>query len=194
MSYHIYTTDGIILKRRGFGEANVLLFILTDELGLIMTSAQSARAVQSKLNSALQEYSLISLSCVKGKNGWKVTNAVSKENFYFDQPIFVQKLVSQLSEVLLRMMPGEEKHREVFSIVSSGFSELKNISENNIANFETLIMLRFLYHLGYIDKNSETEKFLQNYSDWGDGVLAEVSAPRLSLVSLINKGLKESQL
>ena len=182
------------MKRTNFGEANILLFILTAELGLIIASAQAARLSASKLNSALQEYSLISVSCVKGKNGWKVTNAIGKENFYFNQPVFVQKLVSQICAVLLRMMPGEEKHREVFYVVSNGFAELENVLEKYIANFEILLMLRILFHLGYVDKNSETEKFLETDSDWRGEILKKISPVKLNLIGLINKGLEESQL
>ncbi len=197
MSYHIYTTDGIVLKRTNFGEANALLFILTEDLGLIIASAQAARLNVSKLNSALQEYSLISVSCVKGKNGWKVTNAIAKENFFFDQPIFVQKMVSQICAVLMRMMPGEQKHREVFSVVLGGLTELKNVPEKNIGNFEILMMLRILYHLGYIDKNLQTENFLQSDNEttnWRAEILQKIAGVRPELIRLINKGLEESQL
>jgi DNA repair protein RecO len=199
MSYHIYTTDGIVLKRQNFGESNSLFFILTADLGLIAAMAQAVRSHRSKLNSALQEYSLVSVSCVKGKNGWKVTNAISKESFFFGAPLSAQKLVSQISAVLVRMMPGEQKHREVFSVVANGFSELKNVLTKG--NFEILMMLRILYHLGYVEKNSQTENFLQSAdnvdnetADWSEKILKEVASSKLELVRLINKGLEESQL
>jgi len=197
MSYHIYTTDGIVLKKQNFGESNSLFFILTADLGLIIASAQAVRLGCSKLSSALQEYSLVTLSCVKGKNGWKLTNAISQENFFFGAPASVQKLVSQIASVLVRMMPGEQKHREVFLVVLVGFSALKNVDQKNsvnIGNFEILMMLRILFHLGYIDKNSQTENFLQNDSDWQEKILNEVASSKLDLVRLINKGLEESQL
>jgi DNA repair protein RecO len=199
MSYHIYTTDGIVLKRNNFGESNSLFFILTVDLGLIIASAQAVRMSNSKLNQGLQEYSLCSVSCVKGKNGWKITNATAKKNFFFGRPIFVQKLVSQISVVLLRMMPGEQKHQEVFSVVLAGFSALKNVDEKNLDNtgsFEILMMLRILYHLGYVEKNSQsqTENFLQDDLDWNEKILSEVAVAKIELIKLINKGLEESQL
>jgi recombinational DNA repair protein (RecF pathway) len=52
MSYHIYNTDGIVLKRVNFGESNALFYILTADLGLIISSAQAVRSHLSKLNSA----------------------------------------------------------------------------------------------------------------------------------------------
>jgi DNA repair protein RecO len=200
MSYHIYTTDGIILKRTPFGEANVLLHILTEDLGLIIASAQSARVLYSKLRSALQEYTYVSVSCVKGKNGWKVTNVIPKENFFFDSPQYVQKIVSQIATILVRMMPGEESHREVFSVVQSGFSYLKNhcnltgCPEDGISNFECLIMLRILYLLGYISNEKQTEKFLVRILEWDESLLSEVSPAKSVLIEKINRGLKESQL
>jgi DNA repair protein RecO len=197
MSYHIYTTDGIVLKRQNFGESNSLFFVLTADLGLIIASAQAVRLGHSKLSPALQEYSLVSLSCVKGKNGWKITSAIPKENFFFDRPIFVQKIVSQIAAVLVRMMPGEQKNQEVFFVVLGGFSELKNVAEKNIPDFEVLMMLRILYELGYVDKNPQTEKFLQTdgeNADWSEKILSEVSSGKIELIRLINKGLEESQL
>jgi DNA repair protein RecO len=199
MSYHIYTTDGIVLKRRNFGESNALFFVLTKDLGMIMASAQAVRSHASKLSKALQEYSFVSLSCVKGKNGWKITSAIPKENFFFGRPQFAQKIISQIAEALVRMMPGEEKHAEIFSVVQSGFSYLRySVDEKNaekeIANFEVLIMLRILYLLGYIGNDKQTEKFLVPILEWNRGILMEVSLVKTVLVEKINKGLKESHL
>ena len=197
MSYHIYTTDGIVLKRQNFGESNALFFILTAELGLIIASAQAVRSHSSKLSSALQEYSLVTVACVKGKNGWKLTNAIAKENFFFGASLPIQKFVSQIASVLVRMMPGEQKHSEVFSVVSGGFSALKNVDQKNpinIGSFEILMMLRILYHLGYVDKNSQTEYFLQDDNDWNEKIIIEVASDKIELIKLINHGLEQSQL
>ncbi len=124
MSYHIYTTEGIILKRTPFGEANVVLHILTDDLGLIIASARSARLSVSKLRPALQEYTLVLVSAVKGKNGWKITNVVEKGNFFFQYPKYCHKVLAQISSVLLQMITGESPHPEIFQTVKSGFQTL----------------------------------------------------------------------
>ena len=101
MSYHIYTTDGIILKRQVFGEANIFLYILTEDFGLIIGSARSARLSASKLRSALQEYQYISVSCIKGKNGWKITNALDKGSFYYNYPEHTHGVLAQVGSLLL---------------------------------------------------------------------------------------------
>ncbi len=194
MSYHIYTTEGIILKRTGFGEANIVLHVLTLELGLIITSARSARLSSSKLRPFLQEFSLVTLSCIKGKNGWKTTNVVGKDNFFFGSPDFTHKVLNQITVMLLKMIQGETPHPEIFETIETGFQYLKNIEEKDTQNFEVLTVLRVLYELGYVAKTEETEAFLTNNSEWNEELLTIIGTNKAKLVQVINKSLKESQL
>ncbi len=194
MSYHIYTTEAIILKRQAFGEANILLYILTEDLGLIMASARSARLSSSKLRASLQEYSHISISCVKGKNGWKITNASQKSSFFFDYPVYSRRTLSQITFFLMKMITGESPHPEIFQTVSSGFEFLKNLIEKDVANLETLLVLRVLWQLGYVASSSSTEMYIKNTREWNDELLQEVGGNREALVQIINKALKESHL
>ena len=206
MSYHIYTTDGIILKRTPFGEANVLLHILTEDLGLIMASARAARLSVSKLRPALQEYALVSLSCIKGKNGWKVTNVVEKGSFYFEYPEYTHQVVAQIGTLLLKMISGEAPHPEIFQTVLTSFEFLKSLLEKDVANFEILVVLRILHQLGYVASGGETklqhtqgspmyvEIFLNDATEWNNELLEKVEKSKSTLVGLINKGLKESHL
>ena len=194
MSYHIYTTEGIILKRAPFGEANLLLYILTAELGLIIASARSARVSASKLRPALQEYTHVVVSCVKGKGGWKVTNVASTENYYFESPEYAHKTLAQIVSLLIKMIPGEAIHPAVFSLVKNAFVELKNIDKENISNFEMLVVLRIMFELGYVAKNPEIENFLNNDKNWNKDTLESVAKARITLAGIINNALKESQL
>ena len=71
---HIYTTKAIIVKSAPVGEANKLYFLLTHDLGFIKASAQGVRLSKSKLKGHLEEFSLILLSVVKGKEIWRITS------------------------------------------------------------------------------------------------------------------------
>ncbi len=192
MSYHVYTTDGIILKRTAFGEANVVLHILTRDHGLIIASAQAVRMVNSKLNSALQEYSHTLLSCIKGKNGWKIINSASKENFFFPLSIKKQQIVARVASVLVQMLPGEEIHPAVFEVVCGGYTELVT-QDKFLKELEALLIARILYHLGYIGLKENTLEFVSTYG-WGGDVLEKVEKNKLLIISHINKAFKESQL
>lgn len=194
MSYHVYTTDGIIIKRTPFGEANILLHILTNDLGLIIASARSARLSVSKLRSALQEGSVASISCVKGKGGWKITNAVYKHSLFFDYPPHTHKTISNVFSVLLKMIVGEIPDAKTFSVVSNGFMYLKNIAKEECINFEILMLLRILNRLGYIAKDDHVNMFLDELEKWDDDILKNISDNKTNLVAIINKALRESQL
>ncbi len=194
MSYHIYTTDGIVLKRQVFGEANILLHILTTDLGLIIASARSARLSASKLKGALQEYQHISVSCVKGKNGWKITNVSDKESFFFNYPEHSRRVLAQVTSLLLQMITGESPHPEIFKTVKTGFEFLKNVDGKDIPSFETLIVLRILHKLGYVATTPETAYFLAESELWSSSILEQTRENKENLTKLINKALKESHL
>ncbi len=194
MAYNIYTTDAIVLKHLTSGDADLTLFVLTRDLGLIIASAKSARLDKSKLKGALQEYSYGSISFVRAQSIWKVTNAKSEGNFYFQNQKFGQEILARISRVLTQTIVGESPHKEIFEIVSSGFSILKDIEENDIANFEILIVLRILFELGYVAKEKNNEMYFKDPNDWGKEILDKTSKHRTMLVNLINTALKESQL
>jgi len=194
MSYHIYTTDGIILKRTASGEANITLYILTKDLGLILASARSARLSSSKLRPSLQEYSSGSITCIKAKNGWKVTNVNQKENFFFDSDIFYRKFLSQISVLLIKMITGEYPQEEIFTTIEKSFQSLATINKNDIDNLEVLTVLRVLYLLGYVETNESISMFFQNISDYDSALIGIVGGKRMEIVGIINNALKESQL
>lgn len=194
MSYHVYTTEGIILKKAPFGEANLLLYILTADLGLIIASAQSARVSASKLRSALQEFTHVTISCVKGKGGWRVVNVAQIQNFYFDGPEYVGKTLAQVVSLLIKMIPGESNQPGVFYLIKDAFVQIKNIDKKDIEYFEILVVLRLLFELGYVDKNSVPEKYFRNDLVFSEGILVDLLSDKKLLVQVINNSLKESQL
>ncbi len=194
MSYHIYTTPGIILKRKTFGESDTVLYILTRDLGLIIASAKSTRLMVSKLRSSLQEYSLATISCIKGKNGWKITNVASEKNLFFNSPDYAKKVLVQISTVLIKGIVGELPQKEIFETVESGFHLLINIEEKYISSFEILMVLRIMYQLGYVAKDKDTEKYLEESKTWDLRLLEDIEIDKKIIIGVINKSLKESQL
>src|ERR1035437_4083782 len=77
--HHIYTTKAIIIKSVPIGEANKYYFLLTEDLGFIRASAQGVRLDKSKLKGHLQEFCLVKISLVKGKEVWRITGVETIE-------------------------------------------------------------------------------------------------------------------
>lgn len=193
MSYHIYTTPGIILKRTTFGESDTVLYVLTRDLGLIIASAKSTRLMVSKLRGSLQEYSLVTLSCIKGKNGWKITNASQESNLFTDSPAGHRRILAQISAVLVKNIAGEFPQKEIFEMIRESFIFLKNVKEEDLKDFEILTVLRLMKELGYVAVDEDSKKYFDTDSSFEDKVNF-VKNDRLKLVGVINNALKESQL
>jgi len=194
MSYRVYTTPGIVLKKLPSKEADVVLYILTHDLGLIIASAKATRKLSSKLGRFLEEYSHISVSAIKSKNGWKITNVSDIDNFYFSSLDNARVIIARTSSLLISMMPGEVPQPAIFETVETGFEILKSLEEKNIPHFEVVMVLRILHLLGYVATDSQTEIFVSNANDWNQDILERASENKTVLVGLINKALQESQL
>ncbi len=131
MSYHIYTTKGLVLSERPLKEADRLYSILTRDFGLVRAHAIGVRKGVSKLRGSLEPVSLSTVSLVRGKEFWRLTSAELIKSFKKSKPlVLLEKLVA-----------GEAPHPELFDIV-----------EKHIESGETTLVSQILYHLGYLKK------------------------------------------
>lgn len=193
MSYRIYTTKGIVLKKKTSGEQNSLLYVLTKDLGLIIASARSTRTTGSKLRGLLEEYSYGEFSLVKGKNGWRLTNASSEGNFYFESQEYSRKTVAQICSVLTKMIQGEVEQEDIYDCVIESFQFLTTAGKSDITLVETLTVLRIMNLLGYVEHKDGLTEIIKG-SEITPKILNEVFHNKIKIVGIINMAIKESQL
>jgi DNA repair protein RecO (recombination protein O) len=129
MSYHIYTTKGLILSSRPLREADRLYSILTRDFGLIRALGVGVRKEASKLRGSLEPVSLSSVSLIRGKEFWRLTSSEVIKRTKASRPL-------QLLEMLVA---GEASHPELFDVV-----------EENLDSDETALVAKILFHLGYL--------------------------------------------
>ena len=82
--YHIHTTHALVVGMLPVGEKHYFVNLFTKDFGMIRAKAQSVRVNVSKLRFALQEYSFVNISLVRGKDTWRITNAEPIYNIYFE--------------------------------------------------------------------------------------------------------------
>ncbi len=141
MSHHIYNTDAIVLGSTAVGETDRSVWLLTRDSGLLVARAQGARKEESKMRYSLQEYSLVQVSLVAGKAGWRVTGAVLEHSFIFDlKKQYRLSAAAKISDLLKRFVPRDEPNAELFNIVLNGLIDLD----------ETLLVALILQNLGYL--------------------------------------------
>lgn len=152
MSYHIYTTEGIVLRQSPLREADRIYSIFTEELGLISATANGVRKESSKLRGSLEPLSLSKISLVKGREYWRITSAIYERTIPRD---FVQPF-----SLLEKLVRGEERNPELFQIIVDSIRQHKEHDQM----FEPHLVSRILYHLGYMrreDLNLDKKNLIQ---------------------------------
>jgi len=179
MSHTVYSTDAIVLGRVGTGEADVTLWLLTRELGLIVAKAQSARKEEAKMRSYLQMFGYLRASLVRGKHVWRVTGTeqIDKDS---GKILCGQALSSfaNIANFVRRMTVSDtQSMSELFDIVLITKHEL--INNNKTAELEA--MAKILVSLGYLNTK----------------ILSEIDNANISQDALaidVNKAIVESQM
>ena len=163
MSYHIYTTRGIVLSERPVREADRIYTIMTHDLGLVQATALGVRKEASKLRGALEPFVLSKISLVRGKEHWRVTSAECI------QSISPTSTVARPLVLLEKLVRGEATHPELFDAVEDALLAAEPYDEM----FEIRLVSRILFHLGYLKED-------------------DLTLGKKSLVKAINEGLQAS--
>lgn len=165
MSYHIYTTRGIVLSGRAWGESDKIYSILTQNLGLVRAKALGVRKEESKLRGALEPVTLSSVSLVRGKEYWRATSAEVIRS------IPASLHIARPLALLEKLVQGEAYNPELFDAVEQSI-QTKELSHEL---FEIRIVSQILFHLGYLKEE-------------------DLSLDKKSLIDAINKGIQASHL
>lgn len=165
MSYHIYTTKGLILSERPLREADRIYSILTRDLGLVRASATGVRKESSKLRGALEPFALSSVSLVRGKDFWRLTSAELLRK------LPATDALARPFSLLEKLVQGESAHPELFDMIEQFVSGEREDGEM----FEIMLVAHMLFHLGYLKAEDLTRE-------------------KPALIKAINHGLEQSQL
>ena len=198
MSHHIYQTKAFIIDSIDTGEANKLLTIFTQDLGLMRIAAQGVRLIKSKLRPSIQNYSFSKVSLVKGREYWRLTNAEKLISLYDKRiPLETRKGMIRILMFLRRMTPIEIKHTDMFNLVSSLYSFILEhklfIDTHGLTSIESLVTLRILDALGYGNDDAELKK-LSSGTDWTEEIILESIPLQEAIQKHIQNALENSHL
>jgi len=161
MAYAIYTTKALVCGTYNNNTADRSYLLFTRELGMLYAAARSVREERSKQRYSLQDFSLIRVSLVKGKTGWRIGSVAAEVN-YFAEAIEKESRgsVVKLFRLLRRFYSGEEPHAELFDyVVASLFLLTKPLQHRSFV--EQVVESKVLLELGYVDKKLVPEIVLE---------------------------------
>ncbi len=194
--YTIHQNPGFIIDAMDTGEKNRFFWIVTQDFGLIHASAQGVRSTTSKLNPFLQQYSFSVIEFVRGKDVWRITNALP---FDGEQVTFAgfskkaQESISRIANLLRRLYVGEESQESLFSDIYEACLKIsKTFDSETIEAIEILVTIKILHRLGYWEEFKES--YSLHNSAFTRETLDRTSQKKYELLERIKQSLRESHL
>lgn len=144
----MYSTEGIILKKEPYGEADLLVTVLTKDFGKIKVMAQGVLKEAAKLKGHIEPLTHSAISFVIGKNFYRLTSAEAK-NFFENMRQDMNKLgIAYHIANLIDSNAFEEKGDErLFQLVNDTFLKL---NEAEVDDFQGLEKIFFEFNAGFL--------------------------------------------
>lgn len=132
---------------------------------MLWASARSVREERSKQRYALQDFSVIRVSLVRGRSGWRIGSVEGIDNFYSrSTDRNTRGAVTRLVKLLRQFVHGEEPQPLLYIDVVKALEFILNNPEHDPSVVADLCTLRSLHRLGYIGNQSESSSVLKD--DW----------------------------
>ncbi len=192
MSYATYITDAYVCGTFNRNTADRSYLLFTREAGMLFADAKSAREERSRQRYALQDFSRIRVSLVKGRQGWKVGSVEALGNDFM-QAVSKEARgsVVALYRLLRRFIHGEEPHPELFDFLTESLGCLREtVAKRDF--LELYVETRVLAALGYVNK-AKLPTALLSYKLVEIEVQASHELTR-TLRYLVAQGMEHSQL
>jgi len=152
MSHQTYTTEALVCGGYEHNTSDKSFLLFTKSAGMIYANARSVREERSKQRCALQEFSRIRISLIKGRTGWRIGSVETSQNdFALALDRETRGSVVMIYKTLRRFIQGEEASPELFDFCVEALDELVKESEDR-KFVESYIRLQILYKLGYVNQ------------------------------------------
>ena len=148
MSYKTYTTEALVCGSAAHNTSDKNYLLFSREGGMIWATARSVREERSKQRQALQDFSWVRVSLVKGKSGWRIGSAEALGNSFLSAQTRSERgIVKQVILQLRRYVHGEVSLPRVYDDVAELL--LCNTADERDLSAQ-LFSVRLLSELGYV--------------------------------------------
>lgn len=143
-----YTSQGIVLARRNFGEADRILVMYTKNFGRISLIAKGIRRPKSRKRGHVEVFSLVNFQATVGRGLDLVTEAELVDDFSeIRSSLNKVSLAYYFAEVVGRITHEGEPNIELFDLILKYLNKLKETNRLKILRMDFL--LKLLITLGY---------------------------------------------
>ncbi len=150
MSYSTYTTEAIVCGTYDRNTTDRSFLLFTRDGGMLYAQARGVRKEGSRQRSALQDFTRVRVSLIRGKSGWRVGSVEALLNYYAlaDERTARGSIVA-LTKLVRRFARGEEPMPSVYDFVEAALAMLARPTPDR-PFLDAYIHMHFLAQLGYV--------------------------------------------
>lgn len=131
-----YTSEGIVLARKQFGEADRILSVFTKSYGRISLIAKGIRRPKSRKRGHLEVFNQISFQAASGRGIDLITEAEIVDDFKeIRKSLKKISLAYYFAEVVGRITHENEKNEELYDFILEYFERLKSARQLKKTSF-----------------------------------------------------------
>jgi len=145
---HSYSSEGIVLARRHFGEADRILVLYTKNFGRISLIAKGVRRPKSRKRGHIEVFNYLRFQAIHGRGLDLMTEAEVIEDFAeIRKNLRRVSLAYYFAEVLGRITHENEPNDEIFDLVLDHLESLKTIKRLKVLRMD--FVRKLLVLMGY---------------------------------------------
>lgn len=164
MDLRNYSTEGIILARKNFGEADRLLTVFSKHYGKLRVIAKGVRLLTSRKRGAIEIFSYCRFLLARGKNLDILTDVEVKNNFEDWRNDLVRVCVAyHLCEVVDKLTVEHQEHKEVLYSLQECLESLGALDYWQLYPLVQNFKLEVLEELGFISKTKPVPTDVDTY-------------------------------
>ena len=144
-SSHLYTVEGIVLKRHSVGEADRILTVFSRQLGKIRVIAKGVRKTTSRRAGHIEVFSRAVMTLYSGK-GMDILSEASSitRGMLSDANATRIGYAYCMCELVDQLLADRQEHEDVYMLLSHGLDEL--LKQNNNEQWQVIVS-QFVHHL-----------------------------------------------
>lgn len=142
-----YRAQGIVIKRKNFGEADRILTLFTEKYGKIKILAKGVRRITSRRGPNIELFNQVEISVHQGRTFDTLTEAEVLETFSeIKKNLDLVGLAFHICEIVDGLCPEKVPHPKIYEMMLEVFNKLDH---GLVQSFEQ----NLLQELGYLPKD-----------------------------------------
>lgn len=139
----VFTIEGIIVRRRNFGEADRLLTVITPYKGKLTILAKGARRITSRRGGNVELLNKVKLHVFQGRGLPVLSEALSLETFpKIKSDLVLSTYASHVAEMAERFLPEDQPNPAAYNLLATALTLLeKNPRQIFIRAYEVKLLM-----------------------------------------------------